>query len=130
VFKINQIFTFKSLFLTLIIFFIISLSIYFSLSPTSSDSVEELREKFNILWISLTLVSTLFMLFIFFIFKNAKDKFSNDLKEYTQYVEKISNKDYKASVQIKHSHEILQLSILQKNIVKRVHHRDKKAGKK
>lgn len=52
-----------------------------------------------------------------------------DIVQITKYLDEISNKNYKATIKTKYFYEFLQISLLLKNLVKKLHHRDKQKRK-
>lgn len=119
-FKINQVFLrlFLLFAISLFVFFII---IYFSLKPQL-----ELIEAYNQIWIKLGVVSLFVLSFIYFIIKKMSDKLSQDIKEFLNYLEEVSNKNYQAVIKIKYFYEFLEMSLRLKNIVKRLNNKDSK----
>jgi len=71
-------------------------------------------------------LSLLFFLFLRFYLKNIE----TDLDAITKYTQDINEKEYASEVKIVHYVEFLHLSVLMKNIAKRLYQRDKKASKK
>ena len=68
---------------------------------------------------------------VYFILKKILNRVQEDIDEVTLYLKEISeNKNYEAVVQIKYYLEFLQMSLLLKNIVKRLKQKDKKTSKK
>jgi len=57
-------------------------------------------------------------------------KIDKDLSKIVHYLEKIDEKEYDAKLKIKHHLEFLHISVLLKNLVKRLHNKDKKSSKK
>jgi len=70
--------------------------------------------------------SLLFFLFLRFYLKNIE----TDLDAIIKYTQDINEKEYASEVKIMHYVEFLHLSVLMKNIAKRLYQRDKKAAKK
>ncbi len=71
-------------------------------------------------------LSLLFFLFLRFYLKNIE----TDLDAITKYIQDINEKEYASEVKIMHYVEFLHLSVLMKNIAKRLYQKDKKAAKK
>ena len=132
----------KFLFIVIGIFLLFSSVIYFSLNshlegvlesiPDNNSSllVQGLYNDFYSLWILLSLVFILLFLLSFLIFKKSINNLLFDVKQLNRYVENISNKNYSEKIKIKHYSEFLQISIMLKNLVKRLNSRDKKIPKK
>jgi len=70
--------------------------------------------------------SLLFFLFLRFYLQNIE----TDLDAITKYIQDINEKEYASEVKIVHYVEFLHLSVLMKNIAKRLYQRDKKSSKK
>ena len=71
-------------------------------------------------------LSLLFFLFLRFYLKNIE----KDINAITEYTHDINEKEYTSEVKIMHYVEFLHLSVLLKNIAKRLYQKDKKAAKK
>ena len=71
-------------------------------------------------------LSLLFFLFLRFYLKNIE----TDLNAIIKYTQDINEKEYASEVKIMHYVEFLHLSVLMKNIAKRLYQRDKKVSKK
>lgn len=63
---------------------------------------------------------------IFYIFKKQNKKIVSDSDEVINYLKEILDKNYEAVIKTKYFSEFLQIEILLKNIVKRLHKRDNK----
>lgn len=80
---------------------------------------------FHSLYIKLFLSISLAFAIAFYIFKNINKKILYDIEQIRLYLEKISNKKYNAVVKVKHFYEFLHISLMLKNIVKKLHSKDK-----
>jgi len=74
------------------------------------------------IFVVFVILSLLFFLFLRHYFKNVE----KDINAITQYTHAINEKEYTAEVKIMHFVEFLQLSVLLKNIAKRLHQKKKK----
>ncbi|HFB53125.1 MAG TPA: hypothetical protein ENJ67_00200 [Sulfurimonas autotrophica] len=72
------------------------------------------------------ILSLVFFLFLQLYLKNIE----KDINAITQYTHDINEKEYTSEVKIMHYVEFLHLSVLLKNIAKRLYQKDKKAAKK
>ena len=72
------------------------------------------------------ILSLVFCLFLRHYFKNIE----KDINAITQYTHDINEKEYTSEVKIMHYVEFLHLSVLLKNIAKRLYQKDKKTAKK
>ncbi len=117
-FNITQFFLRLFLFFTIILF-IFLIIIYFLLTP-SLDSLEE----YNQTWIKISAIYLAILPFIYFIINTMKIKLLQDLKELQNYLNELSDKNYKAVVKIKYFREFLEMALRLKNIVKRLHNKE------
>ena len=96
-----------------------------SLSKTLNSS--ELISSFNTVWFEITVLFVLSIILAIYLLKRVLSKLSDDLNELKSYIENISHKkSYDATLEIKHYLEFLHISISLKNIIKRLHKKDKK----
>lgn len=66
-----------------------------------------------------------------YFYNRTLNKVNNDVKQIISYLHEISeNKNYDASLKIDHYTDFLQISLLLKNVAKRLNQKDKKASKK
>lgn len=63
---------------------------------------------------------------ILYLVKKKDEKVNNDVQELLSYLQKISDKNYGAVIKTKHFSEFLQIELLLKNIIKRLHKKDHK----
>ena len=64
------------------------------------------------------------------ILKKHNDEIISDTIKLKKYLGSISNKEYNAVLHIKYFKEYLEISVMLKNIVKRLNQKDKKFSKK
>jgi len=77
------------------------------------------------------LVIFVILSFVFFLFlQHYLKNIEKDINAITQYTHDINEKEYTSEVKIMHYVEFLHLSVLLKNIAKRLYQKDKKAAKK
>ena len=88
--------------------------------------LESLVYVISSVFIVFIILSLLFFLFLRHYFKNIE----KDINAITQYTHDINEKEYTSEVKIMHYVEFLHLSVLLKNIAKRLYQKDKKAAKK
>ena len=122
-FKINQVFI-KLFFLFALLFFIFSATTYFLLKPISTELA--VIDAYNGVWINLGLVSVFILFILYYIIKNISNKLSQDVEEFQNYLEEVSNKNYQAVVKIKYFHDFLEMSLRLKNIIKRLNNKQTK----
>ena len=94
-----------------------------------SMSLEQIMDDFYHLWSKLALVFIVIILSAFYASKKMSEKIVFDIQQITQYLNDISNKNYKAVIKTKYFHEFLQISIMLKNLVKKLDKRDRQRRK-
>jgi len=123
VLKIGQTFT-KLFFLVAISFILFLIASYFSLKLIIVNT--ENIELYNQAWMLLGTLSIFILLLIYFSIRNISNKFTEDVKQFQDYLDEVSNKNYQAVVIIKYFHEFLEMSLSLKNIIKRLHNKHSK----
>ena len=121
--KINQTFA-RVFFLIVISFFLFLMISYFSLKLIVISP--ENMELYNQVWMMLITLFISMLLFIYLSIKTTSNRLSKDVKELNEYLEEVSNKNYKAVVKISYFHEFLEMSLRLKNIIKRLNNKDMK----
>ena len=101
-------------------------SIYIRLSM----SLETIMSEFYFLFLKLFLLFLLFFVLAFYVLKKMNEKLVFDITQITKYLDEVSKKNYGAVIKVKYFYEFLQISLTLKNLVKRLHSRDKKKTKK
>jgi len=91
-----------------------------------SMSLVQIMEDFYSLWIKLFFVFMGAIIVAGFISKKMSEKVVYDISQITNYLDEISNKNYKAIIKTKYFFEFLQISLLLKNLVKKLAKNDKK----
>jgi len=91
-----------------------------------SMSLAQIMKDFYSLWMKLFFVFMGVILIASFISKKMSEKVLYDISQITNYLDEISNKNYKAVIHTKHFFEFLQISLLLKNLVKKLAKNDKK----
>jgi len=94
-----------------------------------STSLAKVMEDFYSLWIKLALLFLLILMFAFYASKRMSARVLYDIEQLTNYLDEISNKNYKAIIKTKYFYEFLQISLLLKNLVKKLSNRDKQKRK-
>ena len=94
-----------------------------------SISLARIMDNFYSLWSKLAVVFLVILAIAFYISKNMSEKIVYDIEQITQYLDEISNKNYKAIVKTKYFYEFLQISLLLKNLVKKLSSREKQKRK-
>ena len=78
------------------------------------------------LWVKLIIAFVIVLIIAYFIAQQMSHRVLYDIKQLKAYLEEIGSKNYEAIVHIKYIHEFLELSLILKNIIKRLHKKDKK----
>ena len=91
--------------------------------------LEGVMQHFYALWWKLLGVFVLLTFVATMIAYKMAHKARYDIVQITQYLDEISNKNYKAILKPKYFHEFLHISILLKNLVKKLHNREKQKRK-
>lgn len=98
-----------------------------NLIATSNLNQSEVMSDFYALWLSIALLCLALIYVLYRLVLKIKNSLNEDLLSLNTYLHNISaNKDYEASLQIEHYLEFLQISVTLKNIIKRLHTKDKK----
>ena len=83
-------------------------------------------ELLNTLYIKLLLFTLVLLPLAFYLYKKTVDKLQDEILSFQNYIDKIDQKDYEATFKAKYFQEFLLLSVSFKNIIKRLHNKDKK----
>jgi len=84
-----------------------------------------LMDGFNEVWINILFVFIALFCFVFFILKHIISKVTDEIEDINNFLEEINKKNYDAVLKIEHHLEFLQLSLLLKNIVKRLKNKNR-----
>ena len=66
----------------------------------------------------------------FYLYKTVVDRVAEDINQILTYLQAISKKNYERVIRIKYFQDFLAISLLLKNLIKRVNQKDKKSSKK
>jgi len=94
-----------------------------------SMSLEQVMSDFYSLWVKLLFLFFLVILLAFYASKKMSEKIVYDIKQITNFLDEISNKNYNAVVKTKYFYEFLQISLKLKNLVKKLSSREKQKRK-
>ncbi|WP_298690411.1 HAMP domain-containing sensor histidine kinase [uncultured Sulfuricurvum sp.] len=100
-------------------------TLYFRLSM----SLEGVMNHFYMLWTRFVAAFAVLVVIALLIAYNISKKARHDIIQITQYLDQVSAKNYKAVLRPEYFREFLQISILLKNLVKKLHNRDKQKRK-
>ena len=117
--KIKQLLTSKLLLLFVAIYLIFSILGYILIQA-------KIPQEFFELWIELEIILLILFTLLFLVLKNINNKVSAEIQDMQDYLREISNKNYSAVLKINNIYEFLEISLILKNIVKRLHNKDKK----
>lgn len=94
-----------------------------------SVSLSQIMDEFYSLWSKLIFLFLIILLSALYTSKKMSEKIVYDIQQITEYLDEISNKNYKATIKTENFYEFLQISLLLKNLVKKLHNRDKQKRK-
>lgn len=92
-------------------------------------SLEGVMEHFYVLWIQLVGAFALLVIIALIIATKISTKTRYDIAQITHYLNEISNKNYNAALKPEYFQEFLHISLLLKNLVKKLRNRDKQKRK-
>ncbi|MFZ2891202.1 sensor histidine kinase, partial [Sulfuricurvum sp.] len=92
-------------------------------------SLESVMNHFYTLWIQLVGAFTILVIIALVIAYNISKKAHYDILQITHFLDQISAKNYRAVLKPEYFREFLQISIMLKNLVKKLHSRDKQKRK-
>ncbi len=94
-----------------------------------STSLAQVMSDFYSLWSKLSIVFVIAVLVAFYASKKMSEKIVYDIKQITKFLDEMSNKNYNAIIKTKYFYEFLQISLMLKNLVKKLRSRDKQKRK-
>jgi len=94
-----------------------------------SMSLAQIMYDFYSLWTKLFFVFMVIIVIGAFVSKAMSQKVVYDIEQITNYLDEVSNKNYKAIIKTKYFYEFLQISLLLKNLVKKLSKNEKKKAK-
>lgn len=80
---------------------------------------------YNDVWITIAALFGAVFVGVFFVLRFMIGSITDEIDDINNYLEEINNKNYEAVLKIEHHLEFLQLSLLLKNIVKRLKGKNK-----
>jgi len=115
------------LFFTLFLLYLISYALLnkFMIESMKPEELTLLMDGFNEVWINILFVFIALFCFVFFILKHIISKVTDEIEDINNFLEEINKKNYDAVLKIEHHLEFLQLSLLLKNIVKRLKNKNR-----
>lgn len=101
-----------------------------TISQTSLDT-DLIVSQYNGVWIEIFIVFIFVFIGFAYLLKKISSKLQEDIDALDTYAKAISeDKNYDAVIKVKHYLEILEISIVFKNITKRLNQKEKKSSKK
>jgi len=94
-----------------------------------SMSLTQLMSDFYSLWYKLIIVFAIAILIAFYASKRMRTRIIHDINQITNFLDEVSNKNYNAIIKPKYFYEFLQISIMLKNLIKKLSSRDKQKRK-
>ena len=94
-----------------------------------SMSLEKTLHDFYSLWMKLAVAFLFVMLLAYYFSKVMSQKIVYDIKQITHFLEEIANKNYSVSIKTEYFYEFLEISLMLKNLVKKLMNREKQKRK-
>ncbi|MEA3523369.1 MAG: HAMP domain-containing sensor histidine kinase [Campylobacterota bacterium] len=94
-----------------------------------SMSLEAVFDSFYIFWYRMAFAITFFILLSIIIPYQMSKKIRYDIEQITLYLEELSDKNYKAVLQTRYFSEFLQISVMLKDLAKKLHSRSRQKRK-
>lgn len=94
-----------------------------------SMSLAQLMSDFYSLWYKLVIVFAIAIVIAFYASKRTSTKIVHDIEQITNFLDEVSNKNYNAIVKPKYFYEFLHISLMLKNLIKKLSSRDKQKRK-
>ncbi len=92
-------------------------------------SLDSVMKHFYVLWIQLVGAFGVLVIIALMIAYNISKKARYDILQITHFLDQVSAKNYRAVLKPEYFREFLQISIMLKNLVKKLHNRDKQKRK-
>lgn len=90
-----------------------------------TNDVVHLLDTYNSIWTGIFVLFLVGLGISFIFVKKIADEITTDVNNFTKYLEEINKKNYEASIQIQHYIEFLKMSLIFKNLVKRLKSKEK-----
>ena len=89
-------------------------------------NILQVIDSYNTIWAEIIIVFVLVGIIAFLYIKKLHDALLDDVEHLDEYMQEINKKNYDAIIQIQHYTEFLKISLVFKNLVKRLKQREKK----
>ena len=90
------------------------------------DNILQILDSYNTIWAEVLIAFILFGIVAFLYIKKLHDALLEDVQHLDEYMQEINKKNYDAIIQIQHYTEFLKISLIFKNLVKRLKQKEKK----
>jgi signal transduction histidine kinase len=94
-----------------------------------AQNLDSIEKEFYAIYIKIIIVYVIFIFIALVITSKISKRVNYDVNQISDYLSEIANKNYKAVIKTKYFSEFLQISLLLKNLVKKLANRDKKKRK-
>lgn len=94
-----------------------------------AQNLSSIEKEFYTIYVRIIIVYAIFIFIALIITNRISNRVNYDIFQISNYLNEISNKNYKAVIKTKYFSEFLQISLLLKNLVKKLANRDKKKRK-
>ncbi len=94
-----------------------------------AQNLNSIEKEFYGIYVKIIIVYTIFIFIALLITSKISKRVNYDITQISNYLNEIANKNYKAVIKTKYFSEFLQISLLLKNLVKKLANRDKKKRK-
>ena len=95
------------------------------LNPENVNTVQ-IMDSYNTIWAEVIIAFVFFGIIAFLYIKRLHDALLEDVQHLDEYMQEINKKNYDAIIQIQHYTEFLKISLIFKNLVKRLKQKEKK----
>ncbi len=95
------------------------------LNPETVNVVQVI-DSYNTIWAEIIIAFVLVGIIAFLYIKKLHDALLEDVEHLGEYMQEINKKNYDAIIQIQHYTEFLKISLIFKNLVKRLKQKEKK----
>lgn len=95
----------------------------------ASQNIDSIEKEFYTIYIEIIAIYAVVIFLAFLITNKISNRVNHDINEISNYLSQIADKNYKAVIKPKYFSEFLQISLLLKNLVKKLANQDKKKRK-
>lgn len=91
-----------------------------------ASPLQHILSLFYELWITLSILFVIILGALYLIVRQLNKRVLYDIKQLKEYIDEIESKKYDAVIHIKYIYEFLEISLMLKNVIKRLQKKDKK----